>query len=254
MIGLTFEEKILNYMPMHEYLEKISNFHVFDSFEISLTEDMLSVYDLKKLQNSNFIFSFHMPYQVEKYPFDPKYLSTDSSEHKKANMNFLDFANALKTSDTATLVLHGSENHKKEINLRYLDYLLNYIEKKQYKITFALENLHSDYSLENIYELASNFSSPNLKICYDIPNHYMLNKNMLIPDNNIIREIVHCHIHGFNDSSKHMAINQNSYEIIKSLSDKLEIPSYNFELLWNNKYWQDLNNSIPYLINLTERS
>ncbi len=257
MIGLTFEEKNLNFMLLNDYLEKISNLHVFDSLEISLTEDMLSVYDLRKLQNSNFDFSFHMPYQVKKYPFDSKYLSTDSYEHKKASINFLDFANAFKTSNTATLVLHGSENQNKDINLSYLDYLLNYVEKKQYNIIFALENLHSDYiiySLKQVYELVSSFSNPNLKICYDIPNHYMLNKNMLLPDNSIIREIIHCHIHGFNDNSKHMAIDQASYEVINKLSSKLDIPLYNFELLWENKYWEELNNSIPYLQDLIERS
>lgn len=257
MIGLTFEEKILNFMSLNDYLKKISNFHVFDSLEISLTEDMLSVHDLKELQDSNFNFSFHMPYQVKKYPFDSKYLSTDLYEHKKASIKFLDFANAFKTSDTAMLVLHGSENQKKDINLSYLDYLLDYIEKKQYNIIFALENLHSDYitySLTQVHELVSSFSNPNLKICYDIPNHYMLNKNVSLPDSNIIREIIHCHIHGFNDSSKHMAIDQASYEIIKKLSNKIDIPLYNFELLWSNEYWEELNNSIPYLASLIKRS
>ncbi|MBN2259604.1 MAG: hypothetical protein JW702_03625 [Clostridiales bacterium] len=257
MIGLTFEEKNLLQMTVEQYIEYIKNFHIFSSLEISLTEEMLKSNELKFIQNSGFDLTFHVPYHLKKIPFDAAFFKSDSAQHKKETLKFIDFANAFKTSNNGIIVLHGAQSTEKDLTSSYLDFLLNYVEKKQYSLTFALENLQSDYttySLKEVYEMTTSFSDSKLKICYDVPNEYSINPKLSAMEKAIEDEIVHAHIHGFNENFKHQAIDAYSFSIINELLKKLDIPLYNFELLWDNSYMESLNTSIPFLKNLLKRN
>lgn len=218
-IGTTFDEKILKYRIIEEWLEIISE-NGASFIEISPHPSVLDLKDYQSIANkaSNFGMktSFHVPYFANQAGFQ---LTWDITARHQVLKNHKELFHWIEDihgqSNGAYLVLHGAayENgHKKsamDTTLRYMDAFLNDMATKNHKTTLLLETLciEDEKAIGNHWEelesILNTFQCDQLQICWDLchdlRNHlFQLEHIETLP----FSKVPYMHIHGFHEATQ----------------------------------------------------
>lgn len=267
-LSFTLDEKIFSEISPKELIEKAVDKKV-TSFELSPDADILSLRDYREIVNiissNNLNLNYHIPYFANDI-YELEHFLDYEKESKEKYLSFLTLIEGFqeKLNNKPIIVVHGTnykdtERQKGMDNtLRFLDWLLNNINKKNLPFTIALETLRkceTRNTLDNrddIFSIMDSFKSENLKICWDMC-HDKLNfypKELPI-SNDFLNKVIYSHIHGHNLSKdiSHISLQKSDldyYLELKSLSN-FDSSTINIELLsnfTNGNYLIDLFNDI----------
>lgn len=216
-VGFTFDEKILMDYELESFFDLLPQNSV-QSVELSpdLSLLPLSTYkDIGKyIEKKNGDLNFHVPYFVNQNNFD---FSGDKNVITKYYTKLLSIIESLRQYSVKipSLVIHGatinSENDSKSLNdtLVMIDYLLNFISKKNIDIELSFESLSNTSNMigrsrDEVLRIINEFKSKKLQICWDLCHDYFNYNDYFLPDDNFIDGVNYVHIHGKNkDGIKH---------------------------------------------------
>lgn len=273
-IGFTLDEKILKEIDSSELLAIAKN-HSISSIELSPDEALLPLDTYlslaKDCDDLDIDINFHIPYFAHKYLYDINYFSEFKAKMIKKYEGFFLTLEKIQdiTLSKSIVTLHGGEYTFKSDKansfyntLLFLDWLLNFIEKKNLSIKLALETLSGECNQsigsnrEDIYKILNEFKSSRLGICWDISHdstNYYPGKVPL--DDELYKYIIHTHIHGIDlkNSISHIPLLKsdiNFEDEINFLNRRNFEGTLNLELLLkyiDTNYLEDLFNDIKYL-------
>lgn len=259
--GFTFDEKVL-----HDYeLKSFFNILPIDkiaSVELSPDETVLDLNIYKSIgkliETNNQSINFHTPYFAgqEKYDF-----SSDKNTVIKHYTKLLSIIELLRqySVKTPTLVLHGASilnNEKskaKDVTLSGIDYLLNFISKKNLDVNLSFETLAVNSKIigasrSEVLNVINEFNTDKLQICWDLCHDYYNFKEYKLPEDIFIDKVNYVHIHGKHNNIKHLSVMK--YFNYKYFFDNCSFDDINIEILktlCGETYYKDLINDINLL-------
>ena len=247
-IGFTFDEKVLKSKTLSSFFDQLPN--VFEHIEFASHNEILNKSVYKEAAQKTHQSHFHIPYFLSHKQFDFAY------RHYNDYHDFFKLYEYLRpySKKTPFIVIHGSSEDNpqtaKESNKRGLDYLLNFMVKKNMDGILCLENLTSNKASSNhidqIFNLVQTFNHPQLKICYDLAHDYYNHPNYRFPSKNILDAIAYYHVHGMH-TQKHQDLKYLPSQILQAIKGENII---NLEILLEaceNDYTQTLINNLSFL-------
>ncbi len=247
MTGITFEEKLLDDYDAPELISRLESTHSIRHLEISLAEETLPKASLDLILKSPFRFSYHVPYQLEKLPLEAALLKTYPRELMQSTRKILDFSSHFQRQGPLTVVIHPSQDKSLDSNLKYLDFLLEYLAKKDLDLVLSLENIHNDYTTytpEDVHEIVRKFATDRLGICLDVPNALIAGA---VDPPAFTDALNHYHLHGFTREKKHLALDQETFTRSRDYLAALPPRTMVLELLGTDHYFAALENSLNWL-------
>lgn len=239
-LGFTFDEKILNDLSLEEFFY---DFPSVDAIELAADESLLPLRTYKKIARYAPNQHYHVPYFVQPMKFD-----FSSNTYQKDYTKFLSIIESLRQYSVKrpSIIIHGANVKKDRVQAfeqtkSGLDFLLNFIVKKNIDVQLNIETIqsHGIGSQEEIKQLIHMFSSDQLKACLDI-YHVRMNKETVDDDFLKLVDYVHLHDH-------HGSIQKLDNHWLK------KIPTHmNLELLYDfcQNYRQDLISDIHTIRNI----
>jgi sugar phosphate isomerase/epimerase len=210
MLSILFEEKILSEIDQKAYFELLKEQQI-NAFELGLNEELYKKFKLNKKHWKDFKYAYHVPYHA-----GDVYLAQHIKEltSKEAYENLFSFIDKTRNEETPTIIIHGDMEKKREVNLTYLDYLLNKSEQYHLPFRFALETIRSHtgsttYSREDVRSLIDVFDSSRLKICADLTHEYRAQGKIESYES----DIIHAHFHGFTKDTAHHHLSSENKEV-----------------------------------------
>ncbi|MTI64995.1 MAG: sugar phosphate isomerase/epimerase [Firmicutes bacterium] len=274
-LGYTFDEKILKEISINDFFKKIYNEKI-KSIEISPDEKLLSLDEYKKIAelstDKKININFHVPYFIDEL-YEIMNLNNNRKDVIDSYKKLLKLINELQdiTCKSSMLVIHGGKYKKKEkkskgiyFTLSFLDWMLNFIERKKLNITLAFETLNKENdrqvgdTREDVSYIINKFNDSKLGICWDITHDYFNNQKKIKFNDLSIKDIYYCHIHGRIKNKSHTSIKKSDIDFSKQLNYLIKNDYngiLNIELLsqYSKKYLDDLLNDIDYLNNLVNK-
>ena len=271
-LSFTLDEKIFNEISAKDLIEKTSNLGV-SSFELSPDTKVLEEKEYKDIakavSSKNLELNYHVPYFADDI-YGLEYFSIYEGRAKEKYTEFLNLLESFQDdlNNDPIIVVHGSNyiygNEKQAVDntLKFLDWMLNTIAKKNLPFTLAAETLRRK-AMRNTFDTRDNlsfildaFESEKLKICWDICHDKLNFHGRELPmDDKFLNQVVYAHIHGHNrkDDISHISLTKSDVDF----SDELEAlkgsgfkGDINIELLsqfTNETYLDDLFKDIDYI-------
>ncbi len=216
---------------------------------------------------------YHVPYFADHFLYEimnfKEYKKSIKTKYESLMSIISDIQNI--TCKPSILTIHGANyegnERQKEAShntLDFLDWLLNFLEKKNVNLKLALETLNKTEqvignSREDINYILNEFKGSKLGVCWDICHDaYNYYPGKLSLEDDFYDNIIYCHIHGI-DLSKtksHISIKNSAINFddeISFLLDKNYTGILNLELLTSfcgNSYLEDLFGDINLLSSL----
>jgi sugar phosphate isomerase/epimerase len=257
ILGITFEEKILEKITLNEYIDLIKASGItllefapnFIDYDIGFYEEIV-----KKIKMSSFQYNFHLPSFVDENLNIDKFSENQKDYYidyfKKLNQIF-DLKN-----NSANLVFHGakyediSKSKAMHKTILFIEFLITLFLKHDYQLSLSIETLNRNKyniigtSRNEINNILKKIDSYRLKICWDITHDFLNYGKILYPKGRMLKAISHCHVHGFKDHKSHLSLSENSklFPAIK-FAKKNNIP-INIELLMQDNYLDILKKDI----------
>lgn len=270
-LSFTLDEKIFSEVSPKNLLEEVASKNI-SAFELSPDTDILELNEYENIvnmANSNKLdINYHIPYFANEI-YELEHFSSYEKETKEKYLDFLTLLDNFQENlcNSPIIVVHGADYNEKDRQyamdntLKFLDWILNIITKKNLPFTIALETLRKckiRNTLDNrndIFSIINNFESESLKICWDMC-HDKLNfypKETPIPDD-FLNKVIYSHIHGHNLDTdiSHISLEKSNLDYsleLKSLSS-FNSSTINIELLsnfTNGDYLVDLFKDINYM-------
>lgn len=261
-IGFTFDEKILNDYTLDSFFN-ILPIDSIDSIELSPDDSILdlSIYKAiaKTIEKNNQSINFHVPYFANKTNYD---FSSEKSIVIKHYTKLFSIIESLRQYSVKipSLVIHGAtiidDNHNLALykSLSSIDFLLNFISKKNIDINISLESLSNNSneigrSREEVISVIKEFNTKSLGICWDLCHDYYNFDNYYLPNNKFLDNVNYVHIHGKNNNIKHVSFKKyfNYDYFLKNYDFKNVINIEILKDLCGNTYYDDLINDINLL-------
>lgn len=257
ILGITFEEKILQKISIENYLALLHEYHIdFLEFAPNFIDYDLEFYESinEKLKAYNFSINFHLPNFVDEN-LDVSNFNKKNSKEFILYFEKLNEAFCLKNL-SSTIVFHGakygeiSKDRAITKTLSFINFMLEYFERKNYDLSLSIETLNKNNekiigdSREDLLEIIDTIHHDQLKICWDITHDYLNTDKIDLPKRFFLDSINHCHVHGFVNNNTHLSISKSPilFSTIK-FAKKNNIP-INIELLMQDKYLDILKNDI----------
>lgn len=272
-IGLTLDEKVFDKIKPDELLSYMKQQGI-SSIEVSPDENVLSkstYYEIAKLCSElNIDVNFHVPYFADDFLYEimnfTEYKKKVTSKYEALVSIIVDIQNIVCKS--SILTIHGAkyEDGKDKRaalynTLGFLDWILNFLDKKSINLNLALETLNkNEYIIGNCredinYNLVE-FKGSRLGICLDLCHDAFNYYPGKVPfDDNFFSNIIYCHIHGIDieKSISHISLKKSDIDFkdyINFLFNKKYNGVLNLELLVNccgDSYLNDVLCDIDYL-------
>lgn len=174
-IGFTFDEKILSQKTLHGFFQALP-FQV-DHLELAPDGALYkpSVYKAVAAYSPN--HHFHMPYFMSQRKYDFAYGDYSSYD---AFFSIVDYLRPFSVKKPS-IIVHGSQEKDQTLSykqtMRGLDYMLNFIQKKNIDVDLRLENTErvaatTHYHIQKVKAIIDAFKCPQLKLCYDLGHDY----------------------------------------------------------------------------------
>ncbi|WIF94155.1 TIM barrel protein [Caminicella sporogenes] len=276
-LGFTFDEKILDKIKFQDLIFKAKKTNI-SNIEISPDKNVLPIDTYVEISSYckklNIDVNFHIPYFAHDYLYEIMNFKEYKKDLIKKYEEFLCIVENIqnKTCNIPIIVIHGAKyinpekfNEGMYNTLIFLDWILNFIEKKNISVKLALETLSKNTERtigdirKDVIEIIKKFKSNLLGICWDISHDSTNYYPGKVPfDDEFYKHIFYCHIHGVNiaKSISHISIQKSTIDFSKSINhlkqNKFE-GIINLELLikfCGKSYLDDLFNDINYLQNI----
>jgi hypothetical protein len=240
MAYVTYEEKILNKISVHDYYDFLE-LRSISGVEISLLETTIGKDEVNFIREKHSVNSFHIPYHL-----DNDLSSFNISEKqliiKEKMLRCMEFASSFANDTKIIIVNHLSRNLYLD-NL-YLDFQMNLILKRNLPLKISVENT-VDNNI-NIDYLFPHFLN-QYDFTLDLSHLYNLNDINNFKNINVKPTLVHFH----SLKNPHKGLDKFDIEFLNNLQIKKEL--INLEILHSENYLKELNNSISLLFsNSTE--
>ncbi|WP_432663480.1 TIM barrel protein [Wukongibacter baidiensis] len=274
-IGYTFDEKILDAISPVELLSQTKEMGV-SSIEISPDEKILSrkkyIHISKLCSDLDIEIHYHVPYFADHFLYEimnfKEYKKDIKTKYETLMSIISDIQNI--TCKPSILTIHGAnyednKEQEKAFNntLTFLDWLLNFLEKRNLSLKLALETLNKSEqvignSREDISYILNEFKGSKLGICWDIcHDSYNYYPGKISLEDNFYDNIIYSHIHGIDlsEAKSHISIKNSDINFddeVNFLLDKNYTGILNLELLKSfcgNSYLDDLFGDIELLSN-----
>ncbi|WP_432408260.1 TIM barrel protein [Wukongibacter sp. M2B1] len=272
-IGYTFDEKILNTLSPSELLSKTKEMGI-SSIEVSPDEKILhpkKYFEIARISsNLDMEVHYHVPYFADQFLYEimnfKEFKKDIQAKYETLMSTISDIQNI--TCKSSVLTIHGAnygdkKDQEKAFNntFTFLDWLLNFLEKRNISLKLALETLNKDEqvvgnSREGISYILNEFTGSKLGICWDICHDaYNYSPGKLPLEDDFYNNVIYSHIHGINLSKakSHVSIKNsdiNFNDEINFLLDKKYTGVLNLELLISlcgDGYLKDLFDDIELL-------
>lgn len=257
MIGITFEEKVLEKLSLKEYLNIIEQLNI-DFLELAPDFNAYTFEFYKHIslwcQEKNIQVHFHHPHFIN----DDFRLENFNIKNTQKIKNYLNAIDKLIASFEAHYIIHGATINNSRIKAynmtqSFINFFIMEKERNQWSLTLSIETLnkHSKKAIgdhrKEILNLIEQYPSNHIGICLDITHDYRNYKAYQWPHNNFMKRVNHFHIHGFNDQGDHIGLANNPelLSLIKNINKKK--PLINYELLFTDDYIKILKNDIKRL-------
>lgn len=264
VLGITFEEKILNKIALEDYVELMNSYGITllefaPNFNAYTIDFYTKIYEATKANGLK--FNFHLPsFADERLSID--HFSKDNKEY------FLDYFNQLNhvfnlKENSANIVFHGAkyEDIKKhdamEKTIAFINFILDHFSQCNYQLKLSIETLNKNKykiigdSRKDLMKILDLINSPSLNICWDITHDFLNFDEIIYPDGYFLNAISHCHVHGYKDNKSHLSLSNNPqlFPAIK-FAKKNNIP-INVELLMQDNYLDILKKDFVTLQSIT---
>ena len=226
MLGATFEEKILMYKDINEYIELIPK-----SIELCLLPDMLSGRELNIINSVLYVRSFHIPHHLDK-DLDPCKFDSSYIKNKETVRKMLFFAESFSPE---LVVTHLSGDYSND--MRYIEYLLETSIKYGYKASLAPENGHGT-TISHLRKVMDGFD--NMKCTLDLPNYTNSGDKSNI--SLVEKRISLVHLHSF--TKLHRGLMSEDMDYLIRFENIIKENPVNLEILHSDNYLNELSNSI----------
>lgn len=269
-IGFTLDEKIFDKITPQELLSRTKEMGI-SSIEVSPDEKILprnTYCEVARLCSElDISINFHVPYFADNFLYETmnfyEYKKDIKAKYEALISIISDMQSIICKSSILTFhggAFKGSENRGKALynTLSFLDWYLNFLDKKNIHIKLALETLNKNESAigncrEDINYISNEFKGSKLGVCLDIchdaANYYPGKPSF---DDDLFNNIIHCHIHGIDikKSISHISVKNSDIdfnEYINFLIHRKFDGILNLELLVSfcgENYLKDLFNDI----------
>ncbi|WP_425446698.1 TIM barrel protein [Dethiothermospora halolimnae] len=250
-LGFTFDEKILNKIEINKLLSKASEIGV-SSIELSPDKNIIDVkkyLDIAKVANDYSVdINYHIPYFADNNLYEIMNFKEHETKVKEKYVSLLSIIEEIEQliSKKSIIVVHGANyNNIESFNkgiynmLSFIDWILNFLSRKNINISLALETLRKEQSRvigdtrEDIFKIVNDFNSNRLGVCWDI-THDTMNYYPHEPplNDDFLNKIIYTHIHGIdlNNNKSHFSIKNSDIDFNREV-----------EFLKNNNYDGILN-------------
>ena len=271
-LSFTLDEKILKSITVEQLLNQAIKRNV-SAVELAADKDIMAVGDytdiLKCITANSLDVNYHIPYFANDI-YETHYFSEYMDKSKEKYGEYLDLLETFQSNinNNPIIVVHGGDyQESKRVSAidntkRFLDFLLNEVEKRRLPFTIAIETLRKKElrntfdNREDLNSFLNEFNCDNLKLCWDMCHDKMnfYPENMPL-DQKFLSKIVYAHIHGHKiDSDKsHLSLSISDIDYTTELS-ALKSNSFkgslNIELLSScagDSYLLDLYSDMDYL-------
>ncbi len=272
ILSFTLDEKTFSEISPKNLIEKAMDNGV-SSFELSADTEILTLNEYKNIinivSNNNLELNYHIPYFANEI-YELKNFSLYENTLKEKYISFLNLLELFqeKLNNKPIIVMHGADyvNAEKlnamDNTLKFIDWMLNIISKKNLPFTLAVETLRKKDirntldNREDIFNILNQFKSDHLKICWDICHdklNFYPNKTKI--NDEFLSQVVYSHIHGHDlqDNISHISLNKSDIDYtleLQKLSNYGFKGAVNIELLSQfakNSYLDDLFKDIDYI-------
>lgn len=252
-VGFTFEEKILKNITLEKYLDFIKKQDI-DFIEFAVDLNTYSVKFYKKIFKKIKIKKhFHLPHFAD----ENLDISNFSVENFNYFSNYYDTLSKLNQNNKTNLIFHGStykddKNQAFEKSSEFIKKSLDYMKNNNLNIHLSIETLDKNHKnvignqIKELKKLSNKFDE--LNICIDLIHLFYSNEKKIKKlSNNFFKKVNHYHIHGFENNTKHIPINNN--KIIKKIIKNYPINNtpITIELLICDNYLINLKKDINFL-------
>ncbi|RKD32967.1 TIM barrel protein [Thermohalobacter berrensis] len=273
-LGFTFDENILSKIDCKTLFSKTKEMGI-SSIELAPDKSVLPIKTYKEIamisESLNLDISFHVPYFAHNFLYEIGNFTEFKKDVLEKYEQFLSIVFDIQQiiNKESIITIHGSKyentenkNDKMYSTLSFLDWILNFIERKNLNLKFAIETVNQVENLfiggkrEDIYYILNKFKTEKLGICWDI-THDSLNYHPEKPPltRDFLDKVIHCHIHGviLDNYFRHISIQKSEIDFseqVKFLKKNNFNGVLNLELLvscCNNTYLDDLYSDIKYL-------
>lgn len=244
-IGFTLDENILHAISMESYLDDYGR--EADFIEIAPDTDLLSVDAYMEAVKHYDFHHIHVPYFVDRGKYD--FAHPNYQKHFESLFTIVDVLRQ-HSIKKPSIVLHeatASSNESKELTRRGIDYLLNFIVRKNLDVNLALEYIGQSGSFaespQSTLEIVKSFDTDQMIMCYDIAHDYYRQQQLGFDLDNLSEHVGYMHLHG-KGSRMHQSIRLLPDWILKQLPCDLDI---NIEILVStvqNNYLECLKKDI----------
>lgn len=271
-LSFTLDEKVFNQISPENLIQGAIDSNV-SSFELSADTKILTLSEYKNIvnivSNKSLELNYHIPYFADEI-YELKHFSSYEDKLKEKYISFLNLLELFqeRLDNKPIIVMHGADYLDDEFlsardnTLKFIDWMLNIISKKNLPFTLALETLRKKdirNTLDNrgdLFSLLDEFKSENLKVCWDIC-HDKLNfhPDKVQINDRFLSQVVYTHVHGHdlkNDIS-HISLVKSDIDYtleLEKLKDFGFNKTINIELLSNfakDTYLDDLFKDINYI-------
>lgn len=241
MYSLLFEEKVMLRVGLDRYLALFSGDSPLSGAELGFPEEAVPSGLLDVLRRRPLHYSFHLPYHVPTLPLDAALIDSDRDALRAATRKSLHFVRAMATSATPPVVIHLSSDASQEKNRRYLDTLLELMEREQLPGRLLLENLQDIATPRDIKHLLDEFATPRLGFCLDLTHLTASEESLpdLLPD--------HLHFHGFRGAQRHLPLSADQVALFRPFLDRYSSVSAVYELLDCPDYLEAVEQTLSWL-------
>lgn len=271
-LSFTLDEKVFGEISPENLIQRAIDNNV-SSFELSVDPNILDLSEYKNIVNivssKNLELNYHIPYFADAM-YELKNFSTYEDKLKEKYISFLNYLELFQENldNSPIIVMHGADYldggnlRAMEDTLKFIDWMLNIISRRNLPFTLAIETLRKKdirNTLDNrsdLFYVLDEFKSDNLKICWDIC-HDKLNfyPNKVEINDYFLSQVVYMHIHGHdleNDIS-HISLLKSDIDYLVELTQLRDFGfngPINIELLSNfakDTYLDDLFKDINYV-------
>lgn len=257
MIGITFEEKVLNNISLKGYLNLIDELSL-DFLELAPDFNQYSIEFYKELvqwcYNKNLELHFHHPHFID----DDFRLENFNKNTSKKVEDYLNAVSKLLNGSISNYVIHGAKIKNTRLQAikttqSFINFFIHKKAENQWSLKLSIETLYSPdkkiigTNRKELLNLIKNYSKKHIGICLDLTHDYRNFEKYEWPSKDFLKRVNHFHIHGYSDDKDHIGLEENP-ELIKLLSNiHKKKPLVNYELLFIDNYIEILKKDTPLL-------
>lgn len=259
-VATTFYEKYIPADKYENHLEQLAQIG-YKSIEFLPHERCIPLKMIKmltrKAKQLKLQTAFHSPDFLDPLNYQPAFFDTHPAVKKNFEQLFQWIVDDADGTFDVPFVIHSANylqsgldsDAVKTTNLRFFDWLANFIERQRLPVRLCLENTYSAEeacclkTIEDYIDFFKQMKGAPLSLCLDLPHWWRQclkerkAPEILFDDNYelLLTQIIYCHLHGIDEKTdkSHLKLNSEHsrfLSFVKAFSDKKTQINFNLEI------------------------